>query len=218
MTSSVADPLHTAFVGDGFAVLHALALYGPAARDVVAESCWLCPEHVDLTLDGLCAAGLVEPGNDGPTLRWQLTAAGQDTHVAAVAADAAAHLPLVEDAHRRLLVLQDTAFAAICHAWEVLPGGTANPHTDPAHDGAVLDRLTVLEREVAALTDALGRAIPRFGRYAPRFTAARNRAGCGEHAWLAGPQPGSYRTVWSELREDLLVTLGRGGRPARTRR
>jgi len=198
---------------DEFSVLHALRLRGRADRGLLVEISWLCPEHVDLALDGLAAAGLIAHRHGAPFPGWELTAEGLDAHAVAAVADAAEHLALVEQAYSRFVVHR-AAFVQICADWQVLPDGSPNTHADPAHDGAVLDRLTVLAHEVTLLTDELAGAITRFGRYAPRFTAARNRAGTGEHSGLTRPHAGSYRDVWTELHEDLLVTLGRGGHRA----
>lgn len=195
---------------DEFAVLHALRLRRRAGRGALVEISWLCPEHVDLALDRLATAGLVAHRHDAPFPGWELTAEGLDFHATAAVAGAAEHLPLVEQAHSRF-VGHNSAFVQICHDWQFLPDGSPNTHADPAYDSTVLDRLTVLAHEVTLLADELAGVIPRFGRYAPRFTAARNRAGAGEHSGVARPNSGSYHDAWTELREDLLVTLGRGG-------
>lgn len=193
---------------DGFPVLHALRMRGHADRDTIVEICWLCPEHVDATLADLAAAGLAQQWRDERRGGWRLTTDGRDAHAVAVVADAAPHQPALEQVLCRF-VGHDTAFVQICHDWHTRADGTPNGHTDCGYDIAVLDRLLVLERDVAALTDALAGALPRFGRYAPRFTAARNRLSSGDRSALTRPRSGSYQDVWTELHEDLVVTLGR---------
>jgi hypothetical protein len=54
----------------------------------------------------------------------------------------------------------------------------------------------------------LAEIMERFARYGSRLTEARARAEAGEHAWLTGALIDSYHTVWFELHEDLLATLG----------
>ena len=51
--------------------------------------------------------------------------------------------------------------------------------------------------------------LDRFSGYSPRLSAARRRVVAGEHEWLTRPTIDSYHTVWFELHEDLLATLGR---------
>lgn len=215
MTGSVIDLASgdVAVAPDAFPVLHALRIRSHADRDAIVEICWLRPEHVDAALAGLAAAGLARPDEGERSSRWRLTTDGHDAHAVAVVADAAEHLHSIEQAQRRF-ALHDAAFVQLCHDWHTRPDGSPNNHTDRAGDVAVLDRLALLEREVAALTDALAVALPRFGRYAPRFTAARNRLGSGDHTALSRPHSGSYQDVWAELHEDLLVTLGRRRAPA----
>ena len=57
--------------------------------------------------------------------------------------------------------------------------------------------------------------LPRFARYAPRLTNAVDRVRAGEVDWFTKPVLDSYHTVWFELHEDLLATLGieRGEEP-----
>ena len=44
--------------------------------------------------------------------------------------------------------------------------------------------------------------------YGPRLAAARARVQAGETDWLTRPTIDSYHTVWFELHENLLMTLG----------
>ena len=48
----------------------------------------------------------------------------------------------------------------------------------------------------------------RFGRYRERLDRALIRVDGGDHTMLAAPLTDSYHTVWFELHEDLLTTLG----------
>ena len=58
------------------------------------------------------------------------------------------------------------------------------------------------------LAFALSLALPRFAGSSERYAAALDRAARGEHAWVAQPKIDSCHTVWMELHEDLLATLG----------
>jgi hypothetical protein len=44
--------------------------------------------------------------------------------------------------------------------------------------------------------------------YAERYSAALERVDRGERAWVAQPRIDSCHTVWMELHDDLLATLG----------
>jgi hypothetical protein len=55
----------------------------------------------------------------------------------------------------------------------------------------------------------LGALLDRFGRYEDRLSAAVARVEAGDHDWFTKPLIDSYHTVWFELHEDLLSTLGK---------
>ena len=79
--------------------------------------------------------------------------------------------------------------------------------SDPAYDARVLDRFAALHERAVPVCADLEAALPRFGRYRVRLTDALERARGGEVACVADTTD-SYHTVWAELHEDLLATLG----------
>jgi hypothetical protein len=56
--------------------------------------------------------------------------------------------------------------------------------------------------------DDLASAMTRYHPYEPRFGAALAKLDAGEREWFTKPLIDSYHTVWFELHEDLLSTLG----------
>jgi hypothetical protein len=54
----------------------------------------------------------------------------------------------------------------------------------------------------------LAACVERYGSYGDRLDAAIDRARSGETAYVDRPLVDSYHTVWFELHEDLLATLG----------
>jgi hypothetical protein len=62
--------------------------------------------------------------------------------------------------------------------------------------------------ELRSLCLDLGDRLTRFGGYDERFAAALTRAGHGELSWVNRPRADSCHTVWMELHEDLIATLG----------
>jgi hypothetical protein len=56
--------------------------------------------------------------------------------------------------------------------------------------------------------DRLGGALDRYRPYGPRLGHAVERVRAGDGAWFTAPAIPSYHTVWFELHEDLLATLG----------
>ena len=55
----------------------------------------------------------------------------------------------------------------------------------------------------------MGELLERFARYEPRLSTAVHRVESGERDWFTKPLIDSYHTVWFELHEDLLSTLGK---------
>ncbi|WP_433795845.1 hypothetical protein [Actinoplanes sp. CA-252034] len=82
-----------------------------------------------------------------------------------------------------------------------------NDHTDSAYDARVLARFVDLDQRATVVCSALSAALPRFGRYRRRLTAALDHARAGRLEHLADTTT-SYHNVWFQLHEDLLVTLG----------
>ena len=83
-----------------------------------------------------------------------------------------------------------------------------NDHTDDAHDAAVLAELDAVDDVAGPVCHELGAALERLAGYGPRLAAARARVRAGETDWITKPTIDSYHTVWFELHENLLMTLG----------
>ncbi len=84
-----------------------------------------------------------------------------------------------------------------------------NDHADPAHDAAVAGpprrpSTMPVQPVVADLAEALG----RFGGYGPRLSGALAKVQGGDVDWFTKPTIDSYHSVWFELHENLLATLG----------
>ena len=83
-----------------------------------------------------------------------------------------------------------------------------NDHTDLRYDWSVVDRLKALDERAGAVVRRLARAVPRFARYRPRLRDALRQVEGGGHEWFTSPRIDSYHTVWMQMHEDLLTTLG----------
>jgi hypothetical protein len=192
-------------------VLHGLRLKGFAEAEPVAEGAGLAPDAVAAELEGLAGEGLVTR-REGRVSGWSLTPAGRAEHARLVADElaAAGARNLVEDAYRRFLDLNGELLA-VCTAWQLRDTGGSqvpNDHADPAYDKEVLGRLRTVDDSVGPVAADLAGGLERYGRYRPRLDHALERLEAGEHEWFTRPVIDSYHTVWFELHEDLLSTLG----------
>jgi hypothetical protein len=150
---------------------------------------------------------------EGRVSGWTLTPAGRALHAELVAAELAAAgcAPDVEAAYRDFLGLNPRLLAT-ASAWQLRQDNgqaVANDHTDREHDARVIGDLRALHDETTPLVNRLGALLDRFGRYEDRLSAAVARVEAGDHDWFTKPLIDSYHTVWFELHEDLLSTLGK---------
>ena len=119
------------------------------------------------------------------------------------------------DAFERL----NERFLATVTRWQIRPrswdGLAANDHDDVRWDERVLDDLASCGRRLVPLCAGLTAALDRFAGYDVRYAAAHDRAEAGQRSWVDGTGLDSCHTVWIQLHEDLLATLGleRGTQP-----
>ncbi|MGI5171128.1 transcriptional regulator [Spirillospora sp. CA-253888] len=196
--------------GSDLLVLHALRCGGHSGIARVAAATRMDESDVESELIDLAVAGLVvrSPGAFGA---WGLTNAGRvaDAERITDELESASARPAVTAAHEAFMVL-NPELLDLCTAWQMKPVDgvmIANDHSDPAYDARVLDRFTDFDRRAAAVCAELAAALPRFARYRDRLALALARATAGRMEYLVD-DIASYHTVWAELHEDLLATLG----------
>lgn len=204
-------------------VLHGLRLKGFAEAAAVSALWALDEAEVAGELKGQAADGLVRR-RDGRISGWALTPEGRAEGAALLAAelDGAGARDMVTAGYHAFLE-RNPELLEVCTAWQLRAsdkGQLVNDHTDPAYDRAVIERLGAVHEQVQPVLAELAGALGRFKRYPERFTNAVERVRAGEGVWFTKPLIDSYHTVWFELHEDLLSTLGfqRGaeGRDARS--
>jgi DNA-binding MarR family transcriptional regulator len=192
-------------------VMHGLRLKGFGEAAAVAEAVGVTEADAKPLLDELVGEELVSY-RDGRLSGFSLTKAGREQHAQALATelDRAGARPAVEDAYRRFLGL-NTDLLSICTAWQLRDAegdATVNDHSDEAYDADVIERLTTLHAGVEPICADLAVALDRFGGYGPRLSHALRRVRDGDGDWFTKPMVASYHTVWFEMHEDLLSTLG----------
>jgi len=192
----------------GFLVLHALRLKGFAEADVVATSTGLDEDVAAKHLAALCDDGLVQR-REGRVNGWSLTPAGRARHaeLASAELDESGKRDAVDDCYRRFLDVNGDMLA-VCTAWQLRDPQTINDHSDAEYDADVVQRLLGIHDRVRPVTADLRDALERYSRYGGRLRSALEKVVAGEHEWFTKPVIDSYHTVWFELHEDLLSTLG----------
>lgn len=192
-------------------MLLGLRLHGFAEADALSARLGLEPDDVVKHLDAFERDGLVRhrPGAMGG---WTLTAAGraEGERRAAAELDGSGARSLVEDAYR-LFLEQNPGLLQLCTDWQLRGGpgeNTPNDHGDEAYDAGVITRLVEIDAAIQPVCARLAEALERFGGYGERLAHAVEQVQVGEKDWFTKPTIDSYHTVWFELHENLLATLG----------
>lgn len=164
------------------------ALHPLALRGSVAE-----PEGDPTVLE---AAGLAVQTPAG----WMLTEAGTTRHAELLAAELAAlDTGALAPVYERFLAANGP-FKALNTRWQ-----SADEDARWALMGELADIVGRVEPALRRTTEVL----PRFGGYAPRLQAALAKVEGGELDFVTSVKVDSLHTVWMELHEDYLQTLGR---------
>jgi hypothetical protein len=195
------------------AVLHGLRLKGVAPATAVAEAIGQSGDEVTAVLADLQDAGFTAH-REGSFGGWTITTEGRAEHARLMAdeIDESGVRHAVQAAYERFLVLNPELLAT-CTRWQVRDatapgGGTVNDHSDAGYDAAVSAELAGLHDQVLPILAELEALLPRFGRYRPALTTALEAVQAGDGDMFTKPIVASYHTLWFELHEDLLATLG----------
>ena len=192
-------------------VLQGLRLKGfaevPALADLLGQ-----PESDVLDQLEKAAADELVVHREGRLSGWTLTPEGRaaNERLLAEELDRLGFRDVVERAYERFLALNPEMLAT-CTRWQVRQDDgaqTINDHSDPAYDAAVFAELAALDQGVQPICAELSSGLTRFERYAPRFAEPLALVQAGEHEWFTRPIIESYHTIWFELHEDLLASLG----------
>ncbi len=192
-------------------VLHALRVGGFLDTAAVADRAEVSHETAEGVLADAEQRGWVIR-RTGRLVGWNLTASGraEGERLLAAELDETGSRAVVEDLHGRFGPL-NVELLDLCTDWQLrtVDGETrANDHTDPEHDAAVLERLERLHERTRPWLAELVAVLPRFGTYSERLAEALRHVRSGRTDWFTRPVIDSYHTVWFELHEDLLATLG----------
>lgn len=207
-----------------FVALHVVRVRGVTGSAEIAATTGLDVAVVDAAMEQHAAHDFVTL-RTGNLAGWALTRFGRDEDAQRCAAELGdSGLRVTVDAlYRRFLEL-NPELLRLCTDWQLYPPADnktppePNRHEDAAYDAAVVARLGKVDGVAQPICDELGDALARFGNYGRRLAAARARVEAGEHDWMTKPMIDSYHSVWFELHEDLLATLGieRGSEPNNT--
>lgn len=194
-------------------VLHAVRLLGFAASDAVAARAGTTPGEALRMLSQAEREGWVQhaafAGLDG----WSLTDTGKvenERQLLAECSSADAHT-VVAAGYHDFLPLNARLLRAVTD-WQIKPTAVdrfaVNDHADRAWDVRVLDEIAALGRQLRPMNARLASILARFDGYTRRFEAALLKAQNGALDWVDKTDRDSCHSVWFQLHEDLVATLG----------
>lgn len=192
--------------------LHAIRVQGQATVESVTTATGRDADVVQASLEWLDAESLIgsHEGFTGEPA-WRLTPAGSLRHAEQLRSlRATSTIEQVRDAYRRFLELNQPLLQ-VCTDWQMREVDGAlvpNDHLDPEYDRQVIEGLGAIHDDVEGILESLGSHVERYRVFLSRLVFARDRIDSGEHRRFTHPLIDSYHTIWFELHEDLLVTLG----------
>jgi hypothetical protein len=186
-----------------------LRLKGFGGSEPIAEVLGVAVDEVEVQLEALIDAELVMYREGAQMSGFALTPAGREEGQLMLRRelDSAGVVEIVDGAYRRFLDLNGDMLR-LCTDWQVKPDETLNDHADDDYDQEVIGRLVALNDHLRSIMVDLRGALSRFEAYPPRFRDALEKLLAGELDYFTKPIIPSYHTVWFELHEDLLATLG----------
>jgi len=192
-------------------VVHALRLKGFADAATLAEAAGVSVGDAEPILNGLVDAEHAR-FRDGARTGYSLTKEGRAYGEELLRAELAQQgvRDVVDAAYRRFLE-HNQNFLALCTDWQTRTVDGAqvlNDHADAEYDAGILKRLEATDEAIQPICADLHTSLDRFGAYGPKLGNALAKVRAGERDWFTKPMIESYHTMWFELHEDLLATLG----------
>jgi len=172
-------------------------------------------EVAELLLDAQ-ASGWVTYSRFAGTGGWSLSDRGREHDERLLAAELGPSRAVVHGVHEAFAPL-NARFQDAVTRWQLrpIPGDqfAANDHSDHRWDDRTIGDLAAVVGRVMPLCARLADELQRFAGYDRRLEDALGRAHAGQHRAIDGLRGesghgDSLHTVWFELHEDLVATLG----------
>jgi hypothetical protein len=189
-------------VTDDLSVLMALRVQGVATPERLATA---VGEDASAKVAELVAGGFASE-RTGRLAGFSLTPQGIEQLDKLLADEGLRTSESVKDCYDTFLSINNRVLK-ISSDWQVREG-VPNDHSDSFYDEDVIERLAGLHERVRSCMEKLSGCAPRLGPYGRRLDSCIERLQKGDHSAFTAPLAESYHTVWFELHQDLLLTLG----------
>ncbi len=187
----------------------ALRVQGVASAERAAVASGTSVEEALSSIDALKNEGLADE-RAGRVEGFTLTPRGAEVVDRLLAAEGLSGDAELTGCYERFVLINERVLK-LSTDWQVRREGaveTMNDHSDPHYDASVIDRLCELHARARRCLDEIACRAPRFGPYGLRLDRCIGRLHAGDNSAFTGLLAESYHTVWFELHQDLLLTLG----------
>tara|TARA_B110000014_G_scaffold264394_1_gene265603 strand:+ start:12105 stop:12752 length:648 start_codon:yes stop_codon:yes gene_type:complete len=192
-------------------ILHALRIRGFVQLSEIVISTRLKVEEVESHLDSFKENNLVNY-REGRIEGWMLTQEGRGRSQQLVTSELESSGFREEiNSNYQGFLSSNQRFLSLCTDWQLRTVNgeqEINDHSDTAYDEEVIARLVDINSEIQPVCESLADSLNRFEGYSRRFSEALHKVQNNEPEWFTKPMIDSYHTIWFELHENLLVTLG----------
>ena len=192
-------------------ILHALRIRGFVQLSEIVISTRLKVEEVESHLDSFKENNLVNY-REGRIEGWMLTQEGRGRSQQLVTSELESSGFREEiNSNYQGFLSSNQRFLSLCTDWQLRTVNgeqEINDHSDTDYDEEVIARLVDINGEIQPVCESLADSLNRFEGYSRRFSEALHKVHNNEPEWFTKPMIDSYHTIWFELHENLLVTLG----------
>ena len=192
-------------------ILHTLRIRGFVELSEIVISTRLKVEEVESHLDSFKENNLVNY-REGRIEGWMLTQEGRGRSQQLVASELESSGFREEiNSNYQDFLSSNQKFLSLCTDWQLRTVNgeqEINDHSDTTYDEEVITRLVDINNEIQPVCKSLADSLNRFEGYSRRFSEALHKVQNNEPEWFTKPMIDSYHTIWFELHENLLVTLG----------
>jgi hypothetical protein len=195
------------FMSGELALLMALRTQGLATVERASIAAGVDRDVAEKTLTGFADAGLAKL-REGRMTGFMLLPAGTARLDELLVAEGLRASESLCDCYDRFMQL-NTRVLKVCSDWQLKRDDVPNDHSDPDYDAEVIERLDALHRRSAKCAGTIAEAAARYSPYGTRLGVCVERLNGGDHTAFTAVMAESYHTVWFEMHQDLLLTLGR---------
>ena len=192
-------------------ILHTLRIRGFVELSEIVISSRLKVEEVESHLDSFKENNLVNY-REGRIEGWMLTQEGRGRSQQLVTSELESSGFREEiNSNYQDFLSSNQKFLSLCTDWQLRTVNgeqEINDHSDTTYDEEVITRLVDINNEIQPVCKSLADSLNRFEGYSRRFSEALHKVQNNEPEWFTKPMIDSYHTIWFELHENLLVTLG----------